>query len=101
MYKKGDKVKLTYGSRPWTSNYAGQEVEILAHLNGSNYTVKANDGYTFMCPAVYFDDEPPEIPCNSSSSSVECECGAWKVYGKDCPGFYHMFYCKLYKPVEE
>lgn len=101
MYKKGDKVKLTLNSKPWTGNYASQEVEIVGHMSGSNYTVKASDGYTFMCPSSYFQQDLPEIPCNSISSSVDCECGAFKVYGENCPSFYHMFYCRLYKPPEE
>jgi hypothetical protein len=100
-YKVGDQVKLKQDSKTYTGKYAGTTVcidEIC--LNYCN--VLGFDGKKFMLPYSYIDDDlfedddiPPPVP-----KSSKCTCGAHKVYGEDCPDFYHYDFCPLYRPKE-
>lgn len=35
------------------------------------------------------------IPGDKNKFAKNCECGAWKTYGKDCAKYYHGFSCPI------
>lgn len=52
----------------------------------------SSDGWDFFPEDFDLDfEEPPEIPENC----LICECGAWKVYGKNCHYSRHYKWCKI------
>ena len=99
-YKPGDTVRLKQDSDHYTGKYAGTQVTIHTRDTDQSCTVTGYDGYRFMCPIAYFEDDdfgtwnPPPIP-------RICECGAHKTYGKDCPPFFHYDFCTFYRPPKE
>ena len=94
-WKVGDKVVCKKDSNHYTGNYAGTDVEIISLDTSHHCTVLGYDGKKFLCPYDYlqgYDD--------FYNSYRKCECGAHKVYGKNCPAYFHHDYCPFYKPKE-
>jgi hypothetical protein len=50
------------------------------------------------CPSLDEDDcKRIKQPVYPGFKKLECECGALKAYGKDCPSNAHSSWCPLYK----
>ena len=100
-YKVGDNVKISQKGKSWTGRYTGTTAYIY-EVKPTYCNVIGFDGKKFMLPYSYIDEDlfeddelPPPIPKDSG-----CTCGAHKVYGEDCPSFYHYDYCPLYRKKE-
>jgi hypothetical protein len=102
-YREGDNVILRDDSASYTGPYAGTLVTIESLDTDNHCTVIGYDGKRFMCPYSYIvtdDDEDFFTFEPSQPTYPKCQCGASKVYGDDCPPFYHYDYCPLYKVKE-